>query len=113
MRKKKVRLRGHWQGSGAWHPGFTTLPDPQVGHWGNWKLGCQQFAQRGPLSAGRTRCEWPPSCFDWQVLKRGPQEPPGLCCFGGEVAQAASSMGHSGLASPAAATEGSPPPLLP
>lgn len=68
VRRLKVKTHcylGHWgHGPRTFLPGprgCTYPPRPKAGHWGNWKLGRQQFAQRGPLSpAGRTRCERPP-----------------------------------------------------
>lgn len=49
----------------AWTPRLHLPSLPcQVGLWGNWKLGCQQFAQQGPLNPASQTSERPCCCCD-------------------------------------------------
>lgn len=63
------------------------LLPPEGGPWGNWKLECQQFAQRGPLGAppagpavnSSMLCPWPTVA---RASRVGAAVTPWLCCFG-------------------------------
>lgn len=73
----------------AWPPRLHLPSLPcQVGHWGNWKLGCQQFAQQGPLNpASRTSVNGPLVAVTGRGVWGWGQRSPLALLLWGKVAQ--------------------------